>query len=98
MTLVPYLAVQCDLCGSHLTAQMLGGADPEAVRMIAASPYLALFANIIDAEDAATVAGWDVDHASGHVQPDGIQCRTCINRQRTMHAWIKQNRMHDEQV
>lgn len=98
MTFVPFLAVQCDLCRGYLTAQMLTGQDPAIVKMVAASPYLALFEGMIQAGDAATLARWELDHTSGHIQPDSTVCHSCVNRLAAMHAWVEQNRMINEQV
>lgn len=82
--------VLCDLCKEPLCWPPDDhGSDGRDTRF---------FDNIATAETAAVAAGWQpVNPHDDHIN-QALRCTACVNRGRAMHAWIKQNRMHDEQV
>lgn len=80
--------VQCDICREFMYWPAGDeGSDGQDTRF---------FDNITEAEDAALADGWERLNAFSDRVIDGLRCRACINRSRAMHAWIKQNRMYDD--
>lgn len=84
MALVSRFHVLCDLCDESLCWPAGEDTDGQDVMF---------FRNVIEAEDAATVQGWErIDPSDDHVVSP-LRCIGCINRLAAMRAWIRQNRV-----
>ena len=85
MSVVMRCHVQCDICREFLCwpADNEGG-DGQDTRF---------FGNVVEAETAAEADGWERLNPMSDRVIDGLRCRACIGRTRSMHAWIIRNRV-----
>lgn len=97
MGLVHYLGMDCDLCGTPLkVSEIADGWDTgKIVPGLTSTAPAMIKGSLIDIHDVADGAGWeqDPDHARAGRVDSRWTCRMCVGRIRTMHAWIKTNRM-----